>query len=621
MRHFTSLLFALALPWVALAQVAEPPGRVGRVSWTQGEVALFNDPERDWEKAYINSPLTSENSLWTEAAARAEVRIGSTALRLEEYTQLDIRRLDDEQLVAHVVRGALAVRIRHFEQGERYVVSTPFARFHLLGNGRYRIDTDEVTEASRLTVFAGTAQLETSGRRIGVREGEAVFVQSDSGQFDFQRAEPSPFDDWSLGRDERVQDRETSQYVSPRMTGYEDLERFGAWSQEPDYGAVWYPSNVGVDYVPYRNGNWVYARPWGWTWVDQAPWGYAPFHYGRWAYINHRWGWCPGGYVARPVWAPALVGWVGTPGWSVSVGSAHAPVVGWYPLSPRDRYRPWYNSNPRYIDRVNNHGRPNDRERPGWRPREDDRTTRDRGTTIVLREGFVNQRPVSSSQVAVSGEIAAAQPVTSGATVLPSRREAMVRKPLHVGPAPTAAPGPVGGEAAVRPEGSRAARSPVPRSPTPPASTSITEVPAALSPTRPTTNAPNYRAPVAGTPSSPEPQARPQTKPLRAAPTPPQPGSAWPAPVQGAPAATPAPSARSRQVPQQQQPAAIQERPAPAPAPAQAPQVIEKPVARSSTPRPAPVEKPDAPDKPDKPDKPDTPAPVPVQKPMRVQQR
>ena len=69
--------------------------------------------------------------------------------------------------------------------------------------------------------------------------------------------------------------------------------------------------SVAVGWAPYRYGRWTYAGSWGWTWVDDAPWGYAPSHYGRWAWIGSRWGWCPGTYVARPVWAPALVGWYG----------------------------------------------------------------------------------------------------------------------------------------------------------------------------------------------------------------------------------------------------------------------------------------------------------------------
>src|SRR5437867_1713415 len=83
------------------------------------------------------------------------------------------------------------------------------------------------------------------------------------------------------------------------------------------------------------------ANPWGWTWVDDAPWGFAPFHYGRWVWYRSRWCWAPGSYVARPVYAPALVAWVGGPSVNVSVSIGRSsPPVGWFPLGPREVYVP-----------------------------------------------------------------------------------------------------------------------------------------------------------------------------------------------------------------------------------------------------------------------------------------
>jgi hypothetical protein len=90
--------------------------------------------------------------------------------------------------------------------------------------------------------------------------------------------------------------------------------------------------------------------------VDDAPWGFAPFHYGRWVSWGGRWCWAPGPYVHRPVYAPALVGWVG--GGSVSVGISIGgrpapPRYGWYPLAPREVYMPAYRHSPRYVNRIN----------------------------------------------------------------------------------------------------------------------------------------------------------------------------------------------------------------------------------------------------------------------------
>ena len=85
---------------------------------------------------------------------------------------------------------------------------------------------------------------------------------------------------------DRAEDQSVSaQYVSRDMTGYEDLDRNGTWSDDPEYGHVWAPTNVASDWAPYRYGRWVWVEPYGWTWIDDAPWGFAPFHYGRWAYV------------------------------------------------------------------------------------------------------------------------------------------------------------------------------------------------------------------------------------------------------------------------------------------------------------------------------------------------
>jgi len=89
MRFIAFLVAALASLSAAAQDV---PSRVGRVSYIQGSVAIYQDPDIGWEKAYVNSPVTSENSLWTEPGSHAEVRVSAVALRLDRY---ESRRLSD----------------------------------------------------------------------------------------------------------------------------------------------------------------------------------------------------------------------------------------------------------------------------------------------------------------------------------------------------------------------------------------------------------------------------------------------------------------------------------------------------------------------------------------------
>ncbi|MBL0141556.1 MAG: FecR domain-containing protein [Betaproteobacteria bacterium] len=415
MTRFSALLASLAL--VPLVTWADPPGRVARLSLIEGQASVFVDPAQGWEGAQVNSTLTSENSVWTDPRSRAEVRFGATAIALGEVTQFDIVRLDDETFRAHVARGSLAIHIRELDPRESYYVATPEARFQLRGTGRYRVDTDPERGESRLTVLSGNARLESAGGFISVDTGRSVRVTGgERPGYELEPATSSALDDWAIARDQRLEQREAARYVPQQMTGWEELDDYGVWRNEPEYGAVWYPTRVVADWAPYRYGRWTWVRPWGWSWVDDAPWGYAPSHYGRWAYIGNRWGWYPGRYESRPIWAPALVGWVGRPGWSVSISTGPANVVGWYPLSPYDRYQPWYSTNVTYVNNVNRVVIPprRDRNYPHY-------DNRDRGATVVPRENFGSHRPVQSVITSVSRDVVAAQPVVPGSSVLPPR--------------------------------------------------------------------------------------------------------------------------------------------------------------------------------------------------------
>src|ERR1019366_4381965 len=108
---------------------------------------------------------------------------------------------------------------------------------------------------------------------------------------------------------------------------------------------VWFP-HVSAGWAPYGEGPRARIDPWGWTWVDDEHWGYAPFHYGRWLSIEGRWAWLPGPMDVEPVYAPALVVFVGG-------GGGFGGNVGWFPLGPREVYVPSYRVSREYVNRVN----------------------------------------------------------------------------------------------------------------------------------------------------------------------------------------------------------------------------------------------------------------------------
>ena len=164
MRLLAFLAFAIASAAALPAAAQDAPGRVGRLAYAEGPVSVYQDPDIGWEKAYVNSPVTSENSVWTDRGARAELRVAGTAIRLDHTTQLDVARLDDDDIDALLVRGSVAVRVRYKQRNERIAFATPHARFFLEADGRYRIDVDSERDESRLTVFSGSARMATAGR-------------------------------------------------------------------------------------------------------------------------------------------------------------------------------------------------------------------------------------------------------------------------------------------------------------------------------------------------------------------------------------------------------------------------------------------------------------------------
>jgi hypothetical protein len=110
---------------------------------------------------------------------------------------------------------------------------------------------------------------------------------------------------------------------------------------------------VRADWAPYHDGHWAWVDPWGWTWVDDEPWGFAVTHYGRWAHRGGRWLWVPGPVQTRAYYAPALVAFVGGDNFQISITSGNVGGVAWFPLGPREVYRPAYSVSRGYFERVN----------------------------------------------------------------------------------------------------------------------------------------------------------------------------------------------------------------------------------------------------------------------------
>lgn len=380
--------------------VVDPPSRVARLGFVEGEVSVAPAGTEEWAEAVLNRPLTSGDRVWTESGARAELQIGSAAVYLDGDTGFGFIELDDGVLQASLTEGAATLRVRRLAEGETIQVETPHSTVVLNHVGEYHLEVDKTGDRTIVKTRSGEAEVKGGAQTFTVRDNErGVFagLETLTG-----RVEPlgprTAFENWANDRDARNERSQSAKYVSRDVIGYEDLDDNGEWISEPAYGYVWRPRYVPYDWAPYRYGRWAYVSPWGWSWIDDARWGFAPFHYGRWAHVRDRWCWVPGPRHIRPIYAPALVGWVGGP--SVGVSISFGSGVGWYPLGPRDYYYPGYRHTPRYgryvnvsnTIIVNNNYFYGGRRRP---PPDFDYRRYPHAVTAVSRDQFVGGRPIN----------------------------------------------------------------------------------------------------------------------------------------------------------------------------------------------------------------------------------
>jgi hypothetical protein len=348
--------FLSAFSTPARADDDDPPGRVARLNYIQGSISFEPSGSTDWVQANPNRPLTTGDNLWTDKNSRGELHIGSTSLRVSSETGITFLNLDDRTVQIQLAQGDLAVHVRHMEGGDDFEIDTPNLAFTLHRPGEYRIAVDPNGNATTITVHEGEGDATGGGSEYHMDTGDRVtFTGTDTLTYDGGRAEGlDDFDEWCHSRDDREEHAQSARYVSRDVIGYDDLDDNGEWRSVPDYGTVWFPARVAAGWAPYRFGHWVFIAPWGWTWVEDEPWGFAPFHYGRWAEVGGGWCWVPGPVVVRPVYAPALVAFVGGPRFSIGVSfGGGGGGVAWFPLGPREVYVPPYRTSVRYVQNVN----------------------------------------------------------------------------------------------------------------------------------------------------------------------------------------------------------------------------------------------------------------------------
>jgi len=352
-------LFMLAAPVFPAWAQADPPARVARLNVAEGPVSAAPAGDEEWTDAELNRPLSRGDRLWTDRGSRADVQVGSSSVRMDGQTRLEILALDDQSAQLSLTQGTVYVRVRTLPEGENFEIDTPNLAYRAAYPGDYRIDVDPTRGTTRVTIHSGTgAVYGETGQTQALGGGQQVTFRGRAlAQVAAQESPPQDnFDRWAAERNRREDQSVTARRVPRELVGYQHLDTHGQWSRDATYGDVWFPQATPANWAPYRQGRWEWIAPWGWTWIDDAPWGFAPFHYGRWAMIGSRWAWVPGRIGLRPVYAPALTAFVGGNSggvnWANLLGGGR-PAVAWFPLGPGEPWQPGYRASTGYLANIN----------------------------------------------------------------------------------------------------------------------------------------------------------------------------------------------------------------------------------------------------------------------------
>jgi len=287
------LLLALAAPGLAGGETLDRPERIARLSYVEGEM-VFQAAEKRATTTLPRRPLEPGDRIATEAGSRAELALGTATVRLDGRSELVFAELDEAAVRIELESGTASVSLGQLLEDERFDVVTPNATITLDEPGEYRVDVRGERD-SALTVHEGAATVATADGPVRVAAGQRVRIE---GRDALARLEsprvPDAFDDWVLEREVMLADAEPPRYTPYEGGGYDELDRYGDWYDEPRYGRVWMPGYGYTGWSPYGDGYWLRSG-FGWSWYDPAPWGYFSYYDGRWLYLRdrHRWAWMP----------------------------------------------------------------------------------------------------------------------------------------------------------------------------------------------------------------------------------------------------------------------------------------------------------------------------------------
>jgi len=81
-----------------------PPARAARISYLKGKVSFQPAGTDQWSEATLNFTVTTEDRLFTDKGARAELEVGPYTVRLAEQTDLIVTNLNDQLVITEALK-------------------------------------------------------------------------------------------------------------------------------------------------------------------------------------------------------------------------------------------------------------------------------------------------------------------------------------------------------------------------------------------------------------------------------------------------------------------------------------------------------------------------------------
>lgn len=427
-NKFLNLLFFSSLLLYSCILRADPPTRVARLSYLQGQVSFSQAGLDKWMDAILNRPLVNGDSLWVDNNSLAQVQLDTAILGLDAQTELTILNVTDQTAQFQLATGRMCLTVGALEAQNTNEIDTPNLAF-VGGTGHYILTVDQTNNTTSVNVIDGAGTVYGENNTSYQLEPGTTYTFPNTDLSNYTSSSSTASDDftnWCLQTNKTV----AGTHISSRVIGYEDLEKTGSWSDIPDYGQAWSPPDVPSNWSPYSDGHWEWIDPWGWTWVDNAPWGFAPYHYGRWIFINGHWFWVPGPANVAPVYAPAMVSFI----------SGEGNDIGWFPLAPDEPYVPWYTTSFNYFTIINVHNghfHHWDKFHHFWNAKNYNYNfhNRQHGLVAVPKHVFTGAQPVFKNRVKVSPMPLLNKPMVSHPNVMPTPASITGNAPVtHVRP-------------------------------------------------------------------------------------------------------------------------------------------------------------------------------------------